>query len=252
MGRPCVRTGGSDGISPCQTSCTGRGIASSRWAAEDLLPRGRGRHVAGAAHAADFRRRPTCSATSLIPALADQLYHVVAPDLRASVSPRRRSGRSSGTPSIILPRRHRPVHDSGWARLLCHLRFRLRRTGWLPPRGVTFERITAIISQNGNAYEEGLSEGWNPIQRYWKEPTSKNRGPRSVTSSHPRRPGGSTWRARRVIGRAEAVRSIRHCSRPASQRQSARPVRSITPAMLRCTQSSRNTSVPPAVARGMG
>src|SRR5262249_10087203 len=37
------------------------------------------------------------------------------------------------------------------------------------------ERITAIISQNGNAYEEGLSEGWNPIQRYWKAPTSENR-----------------------------------------------------------------------------
>jgi pimeloyl-ACP methyl ester carboxylesterase len=37
------------------------------------------------------------------------------------------------------------------------------------------ERITAIISQNGNAYEEGLSEGWNPIQQYWKEPTPQNR-----------------------------------------------------------------------------
>src|SRR5215472_6289067 len=37
------------------------------------------------------------------------------------------------------------------------------------------ERITAIISQNGNAYEEGLSQGWNPIQRYWSEPTAKNR-----------------------------------------------------------------------------
>jgi pimeloyl-ACP methyl ester carboxylesterase len=37
------------------------------------------------------------------------------------------------------------------------------------------ERITAIISQNGNAYEEGLSEGWNPIQKYWKEPTEDNR-----------------------------------------------------------------------------
>src|ERR1700756_2583405 len=31
------------------------------------------------------------------------------------------------------------------------------------------ERITAIISQNGNAYEEGLSEGWNPIRAYWKD-----------------------------------------------------------------------------------
>jgi pimeloyl-ACP methyl ester carboxylesterase len=37
------------------------------------------------------------------------------------------------------------------------------------------ERITAIISQNGNAYEEGLSEGWNPIQAYWKEPSDANR-----------------------------------------------------------------------------
>jgi len=37
------------------------------------------------------------------------------------------------------------------------------------------ERITATISQNGNAYEEGLSEGWNPIQAYWKDPTPENR-----------------------------------------------------------------------------
>jgi pimeloyl-ACP methyl ester carboxylesterase len=37
------------------------------------------------------------------------------------------------------------------------------------------ERITAIISQNGNAYEEGLSEGWKPIQAYWREPTQANR-----------------------------------------------------------------------------
>jgi pimeloyl-ACP methyl ester carboxylesterase len=37
------------------------------------------------------------------------------------------------------------------------------------------ERITAIISQNGNAYEEGLSDGWNPIQAYWKDPSEANR-----------------------------------------------------------------------------
>src|SRR5262249_3021947 len=37
------------------------------------------------------------------------------------------------------------------------------------------ERVTAIISQNGNAYEEGLSQGWNPIQRYWREPSVANR-----------------------------------------------------------------------------
>ncbi len=32
------------------------------------------------------------------------------------------------------------------------------------------ERVTAIVSQNGNAYEEGLSEAWDPIRRYWAEP----------------------------------------------------------------------------------
>jgi pimeloyl-ACP methyl ester carboxylesterase len=37
------------------------------------------------------------------------------------------------------------------------------------------ERIAAIISQNGNAYEEGLSEGWNPIRAYWQEPSNANR-----------------------------------------------------------------------------
>jgi pimeloyl-ACP methyl ester carboxylesterase len=37
------------------------------------------------------------------------------------------------------------------------------------------ERITAIVSQNGNAYEEGLSEGWNPIQKYWADPSPVNR-----------------------------------------------------------------------------
>jgi pimeloyl-ACP methyl ester carboxylesterase len=37
------------------------------------------------------------------------------------------------------------------------------------------ERIRAIISQNGNAYEEGLSEGWNPIRAYWQDPSAQNR-----------------------------------------------------------------------------
>jgi pimeloyl-ACP methyl ester carboxylesterase len=37
------------------------------------------------------------------------------------------------------------------------------------------KRITAIISQNGNAYEEGLSDAWDPIRRYWTEPTKEHR-----------------------------------------------------------------------------
>ena len=37
------------------------------------------------------------------------------------------------------------------------------------------ERITAIVSQNGNAYEEGLGSAWAPIRRYWTDPSSENR-----------------------------------------------------------------------------
>ncbi len=37
------------------------------------------------------------------------------------------------------------------------------------------DRVTALISQNGNAYEEGLSEGWNPIRAYWQDASEENR-----------------------------------------------------------------------------
>ena len=37
------------------------------------------------------------------------------------------------------------------------------------------ERITAIVSQNGNAYEAGLGDAWAPIRRYWQDPAPQNR-----------------------------------------------------------------------------
>ena len=37
------------------------------------------------------------------------------------------------------------------------------------------ERVTAIVSQNGNAYEEGLGDAWAPIRKYWAAPTRENR-----------------------------------------------------------------------------
>ncbi|MCR9225709.1 MAG: alpha/beta hydrolase [Hyphomonas sp.] len=37
------------------------------------------------------------------------------------------------------------------------------------------ERVTAFIIQNGNAYDEGLKEFWDPIKAYWTEPTQENR-----------------------------------------------------------------------------
>ena len=37
------------------------------------------------------------------------------------------------------------------------------------------ERVTAIVTQNGNAYEEGLGDAWDPIRQYWASPTAENR-----------------------------------------------------------------------------
>ena len=111
---------------------------------------------------------------NLIPALAEH-YHVVAPDLPGfgfSITPDRKTVRynfenlakviQKFTETIGLERFAIYVFDYG-----APVGFRLALA--YP------ERITAIISQNGNAYEEGLSEVWNPIQRYWKQPTEDNR-----------------------------------------------------------------------------
>jgi pimeloyl-ACP methyl ester carboxylesterase len=51
------------------------------------------------------------------------------------------------------------------------------------------ERINGIISQNGNAYEEGLSEGWNPIRDYWKDASAANR----TALRNFLAPGTTTW-----------------------------------------------------------
>jgi pimeloyl-ACP methyl ester carboxylesterase len=111
---------------------------------------------------------------NLIPALADS-YHVVAPDLPGfgfSDAPDRKRFRytfenlakviGSFTESIGLQQFAIYVFDYGAP---VGLRLALAHP----------ERITALISQNGNAYEEGLSQGWNPIQKYWQEQTPENR-----------------------------------------------------------------------------
>lgn len=48
-------------------------------------------------------------------------------------------------------------------------------------------RVQALIVQNGNAYDEGLREFWNPIKKYWSDPTTENRRPSAswLTQSRP-------------------------------------------------------------------
>src|SRR6516165_1716702 len=110
----------------------------------------------------------------LLPLLADR-YHLVAPDLPGfgfSDAPDRAS--------------FKYTFDS-LAKLVDHFadavglkRYAIYVFDYGAPIGFRLalahpERVTAIVSQNGNAYAEGLSEGWNPIQKYWKEPSEENR-----------------------------------------------------------------------------
>jgi len=110
----------------------------------------------------------------LIPALADD-YRVVAPDFPGfgfSEAPERAKFRYTFDHLADVIERFTTVAGL--------IRYAIYVFDYGAPVGFRLatrhpERITAIVSQNGNAYQEGLSEGWNPIQRYWKEPTPKNR-----------------------------------------------------------------------------
>lgn len=110
----------------------------------------------------------------LIPVIAEN-YHVIAPDLPAfgyTQYPEKdqysytfkqiAQTMEQFTQQLKLHKYALMVHDYG------------APIGWRMAVNNPL-KITAIISQNGNAYEEGLSEVWQPIKRYWKEPTLENR-----------------------------------------------------------------------------
>jgi pimeloyl-ACP methyl ester carboxylesterase len=113
---------------------------------------------------------------NLIPLLADR-YHVVAPDLLGfgfSDAPDR--AKFKYTFDNLAKAMDRFTQVIGLKT------YALQIFDYGAPVGLRLalahpERITAIISQNGNAYEEGLGSDWNPIQKYWKEPTAANREP---------------------------------------------------------------------------
>jgi pimeloyl-ACP methyl ester carboxylesterase len=110
----------------------------------------------------------------LIPLLADR-FHVVAPDLPGfgqSAMPSREA--------FAYTFDHLAEVIDGFTEKLKLDRFSVYVFDYGAPVGFRLalrhpERVTAIISQNGNAYEEGLSEGWNPIRAYWKDASQANR-----------------------------------------------------------------------------
>lgn len=110
----------------------------------------------------------------LIPVLAPH-YHVIAPDLPGF-----------GFSDAPEPSRFTYTFDrltdviEQFVEALGLTRYALYIFDYGAPVGLRLairhpERVTAIITQNGNAYEEGLSAAWNPIQKYWEAPTPENR-----------------------------------------------------------------------------
>jgi pimeloyl-ACP methyl ester carboxylesterase len=111
---------------------------------------------------------------NLIPALADR-YRVVAPDLPGfgnTVAPSRAKFEYSFD--------HLAEVIGGFVDALGLTRFALYIFDYGAPTGLRLatkhpERVTSIITQNGNAYVEGFSKDWEPWQAYWRDPTLANR-----------------------------------------------------------------------------
>ena len=110
----------------------------------------------------------------LIPHLADR-FHVVAPDLpgfgQSDLMVRGMFAYTFDHIAEVIDR---------FTEVIGLKRFAIYVFDYGAPTGFRIaakrpERITAIISQNGNAYEEGLSDGWNPIRAYWEDASEKNR-----------------------------------------------------------------------------
>jgi pimeloyl-ACP methyl ester carboxylesterase len=110
----------------------------------------------------------------LIPLLADR-FHMVAPDLpgfgQSDMPPRDKFKYTFDNIAGVIDR---------FTEVIGFDRFAVYVFDYGAPTGFRLagrhpERITAIISQNGNAYEEGLSDGWAPIRAYWQDPSQANR-----------------------------------------------------------------------------
>ena len=110
----------------------------------------------------------------LIPRLADK-FHVIAPDLpgfgQSDMPSREKFNYTFDNIAQVVER---------FTEVIGFDRFALYVFDYGAPTGFRMavrhpERVTALISQNGNAYEEGLSEGWAPIRAYWEDASQANR-----------------------------------------------------------------------------
>lgn len=111
---------------------------------------------------------------NLIPILSKQ-YHVIAPDLPGfGYSDAPGYQEFNYTFDNLANKMQAFIDELGMKRFAIYI-FDYGAPVGLRLAMANPEKITGIISQNGNAYEEGLSEEWSPIQRYWKDSSQANR-----------------------------------------------------------------------------
>jgi pimeloyl-ACP methyl ester carboxylesterase len=137
----------------------------------------------------------------LIPRLADD-YRVIAPDLPGfgftEVPPERKYPYSFDRLAFTI---------DAFTQALKIDRYAIYVFDYGAPTGFRLamahpDRVTAIVSQNGNAYEEGLGDAWGPIRKYWASPTAENRDilRQSVLTA-----GGTRWQYTHGVANPESV-----------------------------------------------
>jgi pimeloyl-ACP methyl ester carboxylesterase len=137
----------------------------------------------------------------LIPRLADR-YRVIAPDLPGF-----------GFTEVPEKRKYTYTFDALAATITAFTeaikinRYAIYIFDYGAPTGLRLamahpERITAIVSQNGNAYEEGLGDAWGPIRKYWAFPTAENR---EVIAKNVLTLEGTRWQYTHGVANPESV-----------------------------------------------
>jgi pimeloyl-ACP methyl ester carboxylesterase len=177
----------------------------------------------------------------LIPLLADRI-HIVAPDLPGfgnSDMPNK-----ANTFDQIAETIDRFTETIGFDRYAIYV------FGYGAPTGFRLavkhpDRITAIISQNGNAYEEGLSDGWKPIRAYWQDASPANREALRAFL----KPETTVWQYTHGVAdptsvRRTAIRLTISISRGPASPTCSSICSATTRAMSRSTRRSSNISAP--------
>ena len=137
----------------------------------------------------------------LIPRLASK-YRVIAPDLPGF-----------GFTEIPSDRQYAYSFDQlaltleAFTRVLKINRYAIYVFDYGAPTGFRLamahpERVTALVTQNGNAYEEGLGDAWGPIRKYWAAPTAENRDilRQSILTA-----GGTRWQYTHGVAHPESI-----------------------------------------------